>query len=67
MLSCTDADGFYGSVDPGNYDDVGTENLLTNVPLFFPLLQILDVKNVLVVVSRWFGGILLGGELLCTL
>ncbi|XP_046652817.1 protein IMPACT-A-like isoform X1 [Daphnia pulicaria] len=26
------------------------------------LLQILDVKNVIVVVSRWFGGILLGGD-----
>ncbi|KAI7887147.1 UPF0029-domain-containing protein [Lichtheimia hyalospora FSU 10163] len=26
------------------------------------LLQILDVKNVLVVVSRWFGGILLGAD-----
>jgi putative IMPACT (imprinted ancient) family translation regulator len=25
-------------------------------------LQILDVKNVIVVVSRWFGGILLGGD-----
>lgn len=26
------------------------------------LMQILDVKNVLVVVSRWFGGVLLGGD-----
>lgn len=26
------------------------------------LLQILDVKNVVVVISRWFGGILLGGD-----
>jgi Uncharacterized protein family UPF0029 len=51
---------------PGNNDVVGTENLLTNVPLFFLVFQILDVKNVLVVVTRWFGGILLGGELLCT-
>jgi len=25
-------------------------------------LQILDVKNVVVVISRWFGGILLGGD-----
>lgn len=26
------------------------------------LFQILEVKDVLVVVSRWFGGILLGGD-----
>lgn len=25
-------------------------------------IQILDVKNVVVVVTRWFGGILLGGD-----
>ena len=25
-------------------------------------MQILDVKNVIIVVSRWFGGILLGGD-----
>ena len=25
-------------------------------------MQILDVKNAVVVVSRWFGGILLGGD-----
>ena len=30
--------------------------------IYYSPFQILDVKNVVVVVSRWFGGILLGGD-----
>ncbi len=33
-----------------------------SIKAFCDVAQILDVKNVLVVVSRWFGGVLLGGD-----
>lgn len=48
------------SLSPGSRKK---QNKLTVcLPFAPPLLQILDVRNVMVVVSRWYGGILLGPD-----